>query len=86
MGALEVEQAAKLMPKMISALDTCGNGWGDGREEVVAPPLRSPPRPDVAAEHLQLDIARVVEAPAAGHVHDRDVWLLLRTEIPGSRV
>ena len=85
MDALEVELVAKHLPKVVSALGTCGEGWGEGRQEVVAPPARSPPRPDAAAERLQLDIARAVEAPAVEHVHDRDVRLLLHTEVPGSR-
>ena len=39
MDVLEAELVAKLLPKMMSALGTCRGAWGEGREEVVAPPL-----------------------------------------------
>ena len=58
MDVLEAELVAKLMPKMISALGTCGEGKGDGREEVMAPPLHSHLQPDAAAQRLQRHRAR----------------------------
>eukprot|EP00966_Prymnesium_polylepis_P003685 84440-Prymnesium_polylepis.2 len=84
MDALEVEQAAKRMPKMISALDTCGKGWGDGREEVVAPPLHGRLRPNVASEHLQRDLARASTLACTQQRSERDNRKTKHIFVPGS--
>ena len=58
MDVIEAELVAKLLPKMMSALGTCRGAWGEGREEVVAPPLHGHLQPDAAAQRLQRDHAR----------------------------